>query len=191
MIMAVVVAALVMGVGMMTVRAADSAKKGGSLKASGTGRSMVHLMNGTVTISGVGDLWVSEEATVNITGTPGTKTKQAVQRGPRGEGRGGDGPPREGNMGYLYQGFKGHAAVSGSMITVTLLSPRSQTISAMGNGMAVLLGTGDYTATSKNGTVNGSWTPMPDGTRRQMPRPIIFGVMVMPSHGPGGGRMGR
>lgn len=226
LILAVVVAALVLVFGVTALLAADSATAGGSLSASGTGKSTVRLMSGTVVITGEGTLWVSEQATVKILGTPGTKTKQAAPRGPGhgrpggpdggpadanqsgagGQQRGGpregggpgDGQRREPPMGFLYTGFKGKATISGEKVMVMLESRKSQTLAASGNGMAMLVGTGSYTATSKRGTDKGSWVAQPKGAhgqqgaqRPQPPKPVIFGEMSVPGRGPGGGGMGR
>lgn len=165
--------------GLTAVYAEEQAPVTGTLTASGKGMSVVHLTHGTLTITGKGKLWISENTKVTITGTEGKKTKQisplAKMRKKRNSGGEEAAPPREG---YLYTGFDGKVVVSGDDVVAMLDSDVTQTVSATGNGEALLLGKGTFSVSMK-GTEKknkGTWSPRPSIRNRTRPTPVQFGA---------------
>jgi hypothetical protein len=56
-----------------------SSKKTGALTAKGKGNAMISVQQGSITLSGKGDLWVSKSAKVEIDGTSGTKSSNTLR----------------------------------------------------------------------------------------------------------------
>jgi hypothetical protein len=135
---------------MTAVFAADAAVPDtGSLTALGHGMARLQLLKGSVEISGKGQLTVSAQATVIITGTEGTRTEKKNAK--TGE-----------LASYEYKGFDGKATVTGENFSISLQSKEIK-LTATGIGHAWLIGGGDYTLIVDDPAVklDGKWTPRP------------------------------
>ncbi len=116
----------------------------GTFTAQGNGTPRLYMASGTVQIAGNGRLMVSHNAQITFAGTAPTATagKLADQDVD------------------AYNGFTGSATITGTNFSVGM--PGSGiTVTATGNGFALLLGLGTYTLTDANQQVtNGNWTPL-------------------------------
>lgn len=115
-----------------TVAMAASGGGSGSLTAWGSGKGVIQG-DGNITVTGNGDLWIYDhagDARIIVSGD-GTKFKNP-------------------NGWVHYEGFDGHAQISGSEVTVAISGDHLR-MHARGSGRFALRGTGNY-------RTSGGWT---------------------------------